>query len=82
MAANLVNGWNYTGRNPQLCALSRDEWRSLTLQILAAGGKRRVEDGETFLYARDGVMLYEAWANIPAPKINGGVELSTECEIG
>lgn len=45
--------------------------------IVANGGHRRVEDGETFAHGRDGRIIWEAYGNVPAQK--SGRNASGEC---
>ena len=48
-------------------ACTRTEWQALMARYLSAGGRRRVEDGETFIHAKGGALVAEIYANIPAP---------------
>lgn len=60
-----INGFDY--KTGKATAETLSEWRSRMAPILKDGGKRRVEKGETFVHDRNGVMVFEVYANI-APK--------------
>ena len=47
---------------------TRTEWQALMAQAIAAGGRRRVEKGETFIHGPDALLIAYIYANVPAPK--------------
>jgi predicted P-loop ATPase/GTPase len=46
---------------------SRAYWQQRMREALKAGGRRRVENGETFIHQRGGRLVAEVYANVPAP---------------
>lgn len=46
---------------------TRAQWDQLLLDVLAEGGRRRVEYGETFMHDAQGHLVHEVYANIAAP---------------
>jgi len=50
-----------------MVSFQRKEWRALVGAVVAAGGFRRFEAGETFLHAKGGKILVEIYGNIQAP---------------
>lgn len=60
-----VQGFDY--RNGQAISTSRECWQQLLDIVLATGGSRRVEKGETFAHDAQGVLCFEVYANISAP---------------
>jgi hypothetical protein len=43
-------------------------WRQRLLEVLAAGGRRRVQNGETFIHEPNGPRIQaEVYGNVPAP---------------
>lgn len=49
--------------------LTRGEWRERLGRCVASGGFRRVEHGETFGHGADGLVVFEVYANLPAPRV-------------
>lgn len=43
---------------------SRKEWQALMAQTIAAGGHRRVADGETFIHGKDARIIAEIYSNV------------------
>jgi len=46
------------------CARPVGEWSADLADVLAAGGMRKVEDGETFAKDSRGVLLFEIYGNV------------------
>lgn len=44
---------------------TRSEWSGELRQVVAAGGRRRVEDEETFAHGPDGKLVFEVYGNVP-----------------
>lgn len=63
-----IQGFTYSNVGLAIGAVStsREQWIQLLQQVIAAGGKRRVEKGETFAHDAHGRLLFEVYANIPA----------------
>lgn len=55
---------------------TRAEWQRLISDVLAAGGKRRAEAGETFIHGKGGLLVAEIYEIVPAkdPGINASKE--------
>lgn len=45
---------------------SRAEWLQEFARLLKAGGRRRIENGETFFHGPDGRIAIEVYENLPA----------------
>jgi hypothetical protein len=67
--SKLIEGALYDP-NHRPVKLTRKEWQDRIAKAIAEGGRRRVEDGETFIHAPapNPVITAEIYANIPAPK--------------
>lgn len=61
----LLEGYDYTTGQP--VSLTRQEWQARIATAIADGGRRRVEDGETFIHGPNARIVAEAYANVPAP---------------
>lgn len=59
-----VTGFDYSAGVPQTRPLI--EWRRTMNDVLAKGGRRRVENNETFIYTRSGAIAFEVYATVPA----------------
>lgn len=59
-----LGGFDYRVHLP--AQLTRTQWREEIARALAAGGRRRVEAGETFIHDKDGTLLFEVYYNIDA----------------
>jgi hypothetical protein len=57
-----IKGFDYTSQ--QKVTQSRKDWVLLFEKALQAGGRRRVDHGETFAHDEHGRLLFEAYANI------------------
>lgn len=57
-----IKGFDYTTQ--QAVARSRKDWAILFEQVIQAGGRRRVDHGETFAHDESGRLLFEVYANI------------------
>lgn len=70
MSRVCIAGFDYAAdpRGPVPVSHTLEEWKSLISNALKAGCRRRVKDGDTFIHNAAGVMVLEAWANVPAPK--------------
>ncbi len=42
-----------------------EEWKSAMAAVIAAGGFRRTESGETFGHGKDSTIVFEVYAIIP-----------------
>ena len=60
----LIEGFDYTTH--QRVELTRQQWQAQIATAVAAGGRRRVEGGETFIHGAGARIIAEAYANIPA----------------
>ena len=60
----LINGFDYRTQKP--VQLPRAQWKELLKQVVKAGGRRRVEDGETFAHGKDARIQFECYAVLPA----------------
>ena len=67
ICSRVFKGYRYTHPSGPV-AMTRTEWQALMVTHLSNGGRRRVEEGETMIHARDGLMVAEIYANIPAPR--------------
>ena len=65
MSAKLIEGFDYTERNPKQVKHTVKEWQQLMRDAEKDGGKRRVKDGETFVHDKKGYLVYECWGNVP-----------------
>ena len=45
---------------------TRAEWQDRMRRVIQAGGRRRVENGETFIHIHGGKLNSEIYANVPA----------------
>lgn len=61
-----MKGFDYTV--PQELDQPPAAWRERINQVIADGGHRRVEHGETFAHDKRGALLFEVYGNIPGPK--------------
>jgi hypothetical protein len=64
---NNIEGFDY--RTGTSVVKSIREWKADTREIVAKGGKRRVENGETFVSIKTPermVLAFEIYANVPA----------------
>jgi len=62
--AHTLLGFDYRlGRSVER---ARAEWRELLRTTIAAGGRRRVEAGETFIHGADGKIVAEIYSNVTA----------------
>lgn len=68
----LIPGADYVPRYTK-AARTRLQWQELIASILAAGGRRRVENGETFVHDAQGLVVHEIYTNIPMP--NGKMQM-------
>lgn len=59
----LIDGFDY--RTGQAVQKSRADWRDALAQVVNAGGRRRVDGGETFAHGKDGLLLFEVYAVVP-----------------
>jgi hypothetical protein len=67
-----VHGFTYgnVGLSLGHVSTSREQWVQLLEQVVATGGRRRVEKGETFAHDSHGTLLFEIYANIPLQDIS------------
>lgn len=61
-----IHGADYVPHMVQV-ARTKYEWQELMRQATKAGGRRRFEDGETYIHGADGKIRHEVYANIPEP---------------
>lgn len=59
----LIKGFDY--HKHDVAQLTRREWQERLRAVLASGGKRRVELGDTFAHDKSGKLLFEVYGNIP-----------------
>jgi hypothetical protein len=57
-----IKGFDYRVHSER--ELSAREWRDELEIIMRAGGRRRVENGETFAHAKGGGLVFECYAII------------------
>jgi hypothetical protein len=62
---HLIRGFDY--RTRQEVARPVAEWQEEIRRAVKDGGRRRVEDGETFIHGPDALIRAEIYANVPAP---------------
>lgn len=67
-----MKGFNYATQ--AAFDLSVAQLREELQGIVDNGGFRRVENGETFAHGSDGVIIWEAYGNVPAAKSRGRKE--------
>lgn len=65
-----MKGFDY--RSGQSVTRSADEWRADLATIINEGGRRRVENGETFAHDANGIIVWEAYGNVRLPRGIGG----------
>ena len=68
MSRKFINGFTYVPSRRE-AAWTRQEWQARMGKVLAAGGRRRVENGETFVHGPDGKLELEIYANVAAPAV-------------
>lgn len=56
-----MEGFDYRSQTPQLPV---SEWRKVLAEVIVAGGRRRVEHGETFAHDANGEILFEIYGNV------------------
>jgi hypothetical protein len=61
----LIDGFDY--RTHQPVSLTREAWQAEITSAIRAGGRRRVENGETFLHGPNARLIAEIYARVPAP---------------
>lgn len=59
-----TKGFDYTTGQPT--EHTRAQWQALMAAAIAAGGRRRVENGETFIHGKDARIVAEIYTNVPA----------------
>ena len=59
-----MKGFDY--RDDLAKDLPTKEWRALAKLVLAAGGRRKHEAGETYYFGPDAKLVFEAYGNVPA----------------
>lgn len=57
-----IDGFNYATQTP--LSLDREAWEARVADVLAHGGHRRVEHGETFVHDLHGALILEIYSNI------------------
>lgn len=62
----MIEGWDY--RTHTVVRKTRQEWQATIAELVKAGGRRRVEHGETFVHNPQGRIAVEIYARIPEPK--------------
>lgn len=63
VSKKLIPGFDYLKGQP--VSYTKSEWLGLIKPIIDDGGRRRVENGETFIHTkRDGILLWEIYDNI------------------
>lgn len=63
-AMKLIDGFDY--RIPGPVSHPRAEWVRMLREAIAHGGFRRAEWKETFAHGKDGLLLFEVYAIVPA----------------
>lgn len=64
MSRALIPGFDYRMNVP--IELTRADWRTRLRVVIANGGYRATEKGETFAHGKDGRLVFEVYAIIPA----------------
>lgn len=62
-----VQGFDY--RTQQACTRPAGEWSADLARVIAAGGRRRVEHGETFAHDARGLIVFEVYGNVRPAKL-------------
>jgi hypothetical protein len=57
-----LKGFSYVTHQPM--SLTLTQWRGMLSELVAAGGRRRVENGETFGHGKDGLIQFEVYGNV------------------
>jgi hypothetical protein len=60
-----LSGFDYTV--PAAVEHDSRKWRERMAAVVADGGFRRVESGETFAHDRSGRIVFEVYATLPKP---------------
>lgn len=63
-----IKGFDY--REQRQVTRSRDTWQNALAALIADGGRRRVEHGETFGHAATGEIAFEIYANVPLQSVD------------
>lgn len=58
-----IPGFDYRLQRP--VAMTRRAWLDQLRAVLKAGGRRRVDAGETFAHGRDALLVFEVYAVLP-----------------
>lgn len=64
-----MKGFNYT--TEAAFDLPKAQLSEELQTIVNNGGRRRVEDGETFAHSSDGTIIWEAYGNVSLPSQKG-----------
>ena len=64
MSKRLIEGFDYQAQRP--VSLPRKEWVERLAAVIKGGGRRRVENGETFGHSKDGRIAFECYSTLPA----------------
>lgn len=62
--SRVIPGFDYRTQKP--AQRTRAEWREDLRAVIKAGGQRRAENGETFAHGKDGLIVFEVYAILPA----------------
>lgn len=66
ISKKLIPGFDYSkGKQVEF---TKVDWVNLIEKIIIHGGFRRVENGETFLHGKDGIMICEIYQNVQVKK--------------
>ena len=63
--SRIIEGYDY--KQHEAVARTAEEWQTLMAEAIKAGGRRRVEAGETYIHSPGGHIVAEIYANVPAP---------------
>jgi len=67
MSTHTLLGFDYT--LDRSVERTRGEWRSLMSKVKANGGRRRVDQGETFIHDANGKIVFEIYSNVTEPAL-------------
>jgi hypothetical protein len=63
--SSLIKGFDYD--TYAIVELTREQWQQRLVEIIKAGGFRRVIFGDTYVHACGGQLKAEIYTNVPVP---------------
>lgn len=63
--SSLIKGFDYD--TYAIVELTREQWQERLVEIIKAGGFRRVIFGDTYVHACGGQLKAEIYTNVPVP---------------